>query len=62
MGDGYAYLEYTFDEEMELTDELDWIKVVGVIKKKKLYNVDFIYIEATSVEKLEERGQDTVTT
>ena len=62
VGDGYAYIEYTYDKELELVDEEDWIRVIGVLKKGKMGVAEYVYIEATSVEKLEERGNDTVLT
>ena len=62
VGDGYAYIEYKYDEELELTDEKDWIKVTGTLRKGNDGITDYIYIDATSIEKLDIRGKDTVTT
>lgn len=59
--DGYAYMEYEFDEKMDLVDERDWIRVMGEIKVGNDGEMDYVYIEATSVEKLEVRGKDTAT-
>lgn len=62
VGDGYAYMEYEYDEELDLTDEKDWIKVIGTIRQGQDEYGPYIYIEATNVEKLEIRGLDRVTT
>ena len=45
---------------MNLVDEEDWIRVVGTISKGVDGPVEYLYIEASSVEKLEERGQEQV--
>lgn len=58
--DGYAYIEYEYNKELQLTDEKDWIRVIGIIKKGKYEGEDYIYIDAASVEKMEVRGIDTV--
>lgn len=61
-GDGYAYLEYEYPEKLQLEDEKDWIRVIGTIEKGNDNGMEYIYIKATSVEKLETRGVDRVTT
>lgn len=58
--DGYAYIEYKFSEKLELVDEKDWIKVTGTIQKRYEGNIIYVYIDATSVEKLDTRGTDRV--
>jgi len=60
VGDGYAYIEYEYDEKLSLVDEEDWIKVIGTIQQGNDGTTDYIYIDATSVEKMSERGVDTV--
>lgn len=60
--DGYAYLEYEYSEQLELVDEKDWIKVKGTIEKGNDNGQPYIYIKATSVEKMDTRGNDTVST
>lgn len=59
--DGYAYIEYMYNEPLDLVEEKDWIKVKGKIKKTMQGNETYIYILATSVEKLSVRGIDRVT-
>lgn len=60
--DAIAYLEYEYDTYLELIDEKDWIKIVGEICKGKDENgSEYIYIDASSVEKKDTRGVDTVT-
>lgn len=59
-GDGYAYIEYTYNQDINLVDEEDWIKVKGILKKDTYQGKEYIYIEATSVEKMATRGKDTV--
>ncbi|MDD4067050.1 MAG: hypothetical protein PHH22_03655 [Clostridia bacterium] len=60
--DAIAYLEYEYDKDLELIDEKDWIKIIGEICKGKDENgSEYIYIDASSVEKKDIRGVDTVT-
>lgn len=61
-GDGYAYMEYEYNEKLDLIDEQDWIKVIGIIRQGQDEYGPYVYIEATSVEKLATRGVDRVTT
>lgn len=61
-GDGYAFMEYEYPEKLDLVDEEDWIRVTGTIEKGFDAGGEYIYIKATSVEKLETRGVDRVTT
>lgn len=58
--DGYAYIEYKFPEKLDLVNEKDWIKVTGTIQKRYEGNIIYVYINATSVEKLETRGTERV--
>jgi len=58
--DGYAYMEYKYDKDIELIDEEDWIKVVGTLRMEKVDNMEYVYIDATSVEKMKVRGKDSV--
>lgn len=58
--DGYIYIEYEHDEAMELVDEQDWIKITGTVKLGMDGSTPYVYIDATSVEKMNERGKDTV--
>jgi len=58
--DSYAYIEYKFSDELDLVDEKDWIKVTGTIEKRYEGSRINTYIKATSVEKLDVRGLDTV--
>lgn len=60
--DAIAYLEYEYDQDLELIDEKDWIKIIGEIcKGKDADGTEYIYINASSVEKKDTRGLDTVT-
>jgi len=59
--DEYACLEYEYSENLDLVDEKDWIRVIGTIEKGIDEGMEYIYIKATSVEKLETRGADRVT-
>jgi len=52
-------VEYKYGENIELVDKDDWIKVTGRICVD--YKVGYLYIDATSVEKMATRGNDTVT-
>lgn len=61
-GDGYAFMEYEYPEKLDLEDEKDWIRVIGTIEKGFDEGGEYIYIKATSVEKLETRGVDRVMT
>lgn len=60
-GDVYAYIEYEYNEDLSLTDEKDWLKVIGTIQQGNDGTSDYLYIRATSVEKMIQRGKDTVT-
>lgn len=60
-GDKYAYIEYEYNSDLSLTDEKDRIKVVGTIEQGNDGTSDYIYIKATSVEKMTKRGTDSVT-
>lgn len=61
VNDEYACMEYQYSENIELVDEEDWIRVKGTIEQgEEDDGTEYIYIKATSVEKLETRGQDTV--
>lgn len=60
VGDGYAYIEYEYDKNIELLSEKDWIKVTGEIEMGYDGRTDYVYIKAKSVEKLDVRGKDTV--
>jgi len=57
-GDTYIYMEYRYDEEMELVDIEDWIKVTGTVELGMSDLTPFVYIKATSVEKMDIRGNE----
>ena len=59
---GYSYFEYEWhgDEKVELKDSDSWIKVIGTLKKGN-DGVEYYYIDADSIEIMNERGQETVT-
>lgn len=58
---GYAYFEYEWhgDKEIELTDSESWIKVIGTLKKGN-DGVEYYYIDADSIEVMNEKGVETV--
>jgi uncharacterized membrane protein YcgQ (UPF0703/DUF1980 family) len=58
--DEYLFLEYEYEGDIELVEIQDWIKVTGELRERQ-DSFGSIYIKATSVEKMPERGQDTVT-
>lgn len=61
VSDGYASMEYQYSEPMDLVEIEDWIRVKGTIKRGFDGGTTYTYIEATSVEKLLDRGNDTLT-
>lgn len=58
---GYAYFEYEWhgDKKPELTDSESWIKVIGTLKKGN-DGVEYYYIDADSIEVMNEKGVETV--
>lgn len=62
VGDGIAYLEFVYNEDIELIEYDDWILVKGIISKdiEPSSGIEYLYIDATSVEVLDYRGLDTV--
>lgn len=58
---GYSYFEYewTGDKKPELVDSESWIKVVGTLRAGN-DGVDYYYIDAATLELMNEKGQDTV--
>ena len=60
---GYVSFEFLTDTDMsKLVSESDWIKVKGILQQgDDSLSGAFYYIEALSVEKMEEVGIDTVT-
>lgn len=60
VNDQIACLEYQYNKNIKLTQEKDWIKVIGTLKKGIDDGMEYIYIDATSIEKMSERGKDTV--
>ena len=61
---GYSYMEYQWQgEEIELKDQETWIKVIGTLEKgndETSYYQDYYYIQAKTIEVMNEKGQDTV--
>lgn len=62
---GYSYLEYQLQGKMDakLTDEKDWIKVVGTLDKgndETSNYEDYYFLKVQTLEIMNERGQDTV--
>lgn len=59
---GYSYFEYEWkgDQTPRLVDEISWIKVTGTLKKGRDLYSEYIYIDANSIEVMNERGMDTV--
>ena len=58
---GYSYFEYEWHGEKEITlkDSDSWIKVVGTLKKGN-DGVEYYYIDASSIEIMNEKGLETV--
>ena len=60
---GYSYMEYVWKgEKPELTEINSWIKVIGTLEKgndETSYYQDFYYLKASSIEIMNERGQET---
>lgn len=58
---GYSYFEYQWegDKKPELIDSESWIKVIGTLKKGN-DGVEYYYIDADSIEVMNEKGQETV--
>lgn len=58
---GYSYFEYEWngDKVFSLKDSESWIKVIGTLKKGN-DGVDYYYIDASSIELMNEKGQETV--
>ena len=58
---GITYYEYEWhgDKALELKDEDSWIKVTGTLKKGN-DGVDYVYIDASSIEIMNEKGLTTV--
>lgn len=58
---GVSYLEYQWsgDQKIPVTQENEWIKVKGTLKKG-FDQVEYYYIDVASIEIMNERGMDTV--
>lgn len=58
---GYSYFEYEWhgDENFELSDSENWIKVVGTLKRG-FDGEEYYYIDAQSISLMNEKGVDTV--
>lgn len=61
--DAYLYMRFIYDEELNINQIEDWIRVSGTLTTKydETTKVTFIYIDADNVEILDERGNDTIT-
>ena len=61
---GYSYFEFVWDgEKIKLEDEKTWLKIIGTIcigNDETTNYQDYYYIQASSVEVMNERGIDTV--
>ncbi|OYP44561.1 hypothetical protein C8E03_101410 [Lachnotalea glycerini] len=59
-----AYVCFEFYTKQDLTQLIsgqDWIKVKGILRKDTDESGEFYYIEAISIEKMDEAGLDTIT-
>ena len=58
---GYSYFEYEWhgDVKPELKDSDSWIKIIGKLKKGN-DGVEYYYIDASSIEVMNEKGEITV--
>ena len=62
---GYSYVEYQLKGtiDREFTEEEDWIKIIGRLKKgndASSYYQDYYYLEVLSLEVMNEKGKTTV--
>lgn len=59
---GYSYFEYEWhgDEELNLTDSDNWIKIIGTLKLGNDGAIDYPYIDVNSIEIMNEKGIETV--
>ena len=59
---GYSVLEYQLDGTIDakLTNEKDWIKIVGTLEKGVDDGGEYYYINAKTIEIMNEKGNDTV--
>ena len=58
---GYSYFEYEWhgDYNFSFTEEKEWLKIIGTIKKGN-DGEEYYYIDVLSLEVMNERGQETV--
>lgn len=58
---GISYFEYEWkgDQKIPVTQENEWIKVIGTLKKG-FDQVEYYYIDVASIEIMNEKGMDTV--
>ena len=59
---GYSYFEYEWhgNNKFNFTNENEWLKIVGTFRKGHDELGDYYYIDASSIQVMKERGQDTV--
>lgn len=59
---GYSYFEYEWhgDKSPRLVDEITWLKVKGTLSKGEDKYGEYYFIQANSIEVMNERGIDTV--
>ncbi|MBR6034123.1 MAG: hypothetical protein IKP28_05275 [Clostridia bacterium] len=59
---GYSYFEYEWKGEKipNLIDEIQWLKIKGILTQGSDEYGEYYYIDAKSIEVMNERGQDTV--
>jgi len=59
---GYSYFEYEWhgNNAFSFTNEQEWLKVVGTLRRGTDEFGEYYYIDASSIKVMNERGQDTV--
>ena len=59
---GICYLEYEWygNQTPEIIDEDTWIKVKGTLKEGRDQGIPYYYIDAASIEVMNEKGENTV--
>jgi len=58
--DVFACLEYSYNGDLDIAIEKDWIKMIGKLTMGNDNGMEYIYLDALSVEIMQERGIDTV--
>lgn len=60
VNDEFACLEYSYNGDLDIDIEKDWVKMIGKLTLGNDNGVEYIYLDVLSAEILQERGIDTV--